>query len=374
MNLITIIGARPQFIKCAPVSLEIKSTKNTLNPIFEKVIHTGQHFDKEMSKNFFDELDIQEPDYNLGIAGGRHGSSTGRMIEGIEKILIEENPNLVIVYGDTNSTLAGSIAASKLNIPIVHIESGLRSFNRSQPEEKNRIITDHLSEICFAPTKTAIENLLREGISKKRIVKTGDVMADSVKKFGIETQKEKDFLKKLNIKNQVFILSTIHRAENTDDIYALKSIFEALNYISKLNKDNSQPIPVVIPLHPRTKSALIKNNLSHLLDPLIVLDPIGFKLSMFLQKNASLIVTDSGGIQKEAYINKTPCLTVREETEWKELLKTGWNKLTLPKDKNKIIKDINIQLKFNKKNPTPNFYGDGDSSKTIVNFLQKTFC
>ena len=364
MKLIyTILGARPQFIKAAPLSKEINSKYN--DTLKEEIIHTGQHFDENMSGKFFEELQIKQPKYHLNINKGTHGANTGRMIEGVEEILIKKKPNAVIVYGDTNSTLAGALAASKLNIPIFHIESGLRSFNRKQPEEQNRVLTDHLSELCFAPTNQAVLNLLKESINQDRIIKTGDIMADSMRIFKEKANERNYLLKKFNIENQNFILLTLHRQENVDNKETLNEILVGLSNLK---------LPVVFPIHPRTREKINKFDLDFLLKNFIISEPLGFIDMMFLEKNASLIVTDSGGIQKEAYLQKTPCITLRKETEWVELVEQGWNKLTNPLDAKEIENSINFELnnKFKRKNM--NLYGEGFASKeileSIINILQ----
>ena len=363
MKLIyTILGARPQFIKAAPLSKEINSKYNDI--FKEEIIHTGQHFDENMSGKFFEELQIKQPRYLLNINKGTHGANTGRMIEGIEEILIKKKPNAVIVYGDTNSTLAGALAASKLNIPIFHIESGLRSFNRKQPEEQNRVLTDHLSELCFAPTNQSVLNLLNESINKDRIIKTGDIMADSMRIFEEKANERNFLLKKFNIENQNFILLTLHRQENVDYKEILYSILKGLSNIK---------LPVIFPLHPRTKEKINKFGLNYLLKNFIILEPLGFIDMMFLEKNASLIVTDSGGIQKEAYFQKTPCITLRKETEWVELIEHGWNKLTNPNNSKEIENSINYALNNNLKRKNINLYGQGYASKEILESIMKFF-
>lgn len=362
-NIYTILGARPQFIKASPLSKEIYSTyKNYLN---EEIIHTGQHYDANMSANFFDELELKKPEYQLNINKGTHGANTGRMIEGIEKILIKKKPDGVIVYGDTNSTLAGSLAACKLNIPIFHIEAGLRSFNRNQPEEQNRILTDHLSDLCFAPTNQAQDNLLKESIKKERIIRTGDIMADTSRIFKEKANQRTYLLKRFNICKKKYILLTLHRQENVD---TKDNLYKILNGFININ------LPIIFPLHPRTKIKIDEFELNYLLEKFILTQPIGFIDMMFLESNASLIVTDSGGIQKEAYLQKTPCLTLRQETEWVELIEHGWNKLTNPLESENIESLINSQInnKFKRKNI--DLYGNGFAAKkileSIISFLK----
>ena len=356
LKIITILGARPQFIKAATISRAINLIKNNKKNICEKILLTGQHYDKNMCEDFFGELNMPKPSFNLNINGGTHGSNTGRMIDAIEKILLAEKPNGVLLYGDTNSTLAGAIAATKLNISIFHVEAGLRSFNRKQPEEKNRILTDHISDICFAPTSIAVKNLLKEGISKKRIICTGDVMFDAIKIFKFNEDKS-EILERLKIKNQNYVLVTIHREENTENLDKLINIFNALGKIK---------IPVVVVLHPRTKAKLKNNNLSDLLKPLIISSPLGYYDINFLEKKAKVIITDSGGLQKEAFFHGTPCVTVRSETEWIELTRCGWNKMADPSNELNILKSVEEQLIFNKNQVRPDFYGNGNASQKIV--------
>ena len=362
MKIFTMVGTRPQFIKASVLSKEIEKTINTEQPISEILIHTGQHYDQNMSDKFFKELGIPEPKYNLGVGGGTHGENTGRMIELIEKILIAEKPDFLLVYGDTDSTLAGSIAASKIGVPILHVESGLRSYIRTQPEEINRLITDHLSHTCFAPTKLAVDNLLKEGIEEKRIFLSGDIMVDCVRVFGSgDINKCSTFINnKLSPKE--YILTTIHRAENTNNVAVLTSILLALNKIST---------KIVLPIHPRTRKIIKENNLMHLVKNLVCIEPQSYKNMAILSKNALVIITDSGGLQKEAYLYSVPCLTLRERTEWQELVDSGWNKLCNPSDGEDIIRALEIQKSFSLNSNHPNFYGEGYSSKEIVSFLQK---
>lgn len=363
MKLITVVGARPQFIKAAAVSNAIHACSSGKSPIVEKILHTGQHYDAAMSDQFFSELGIPEPAFHLGIGGGTHGSNTGRMLEEIEGVLLKERPDALLVYGDTDSTLAGALAASKLKIPVVHVEAGLRSFNRHQPEEQNRVLTDHLAEICFAPTDIAVEHLHSEGIPQERIVRTGDVMADVARIFGEQSvASSAEILNELNIPDAPFILSTIHRAENTDDHQSLESILKALGEAA---------LPVVLPLHPRTSARIDEYNLTHLLEPLHVTEPLGFLAMVLLERLAVLVVTDSGGVQKEAFFQGTPCVTVRSETEWVELVECGWNLLSNPTDSAAIISSINDQLMFDISQARPSLYGDGYAADAIVARLQE---
>ncbi|MFC1886505.1 non-hydrolyzing UDP-N-acetylglucosamine 2-epimerase, partial [Thermodesulfobacteriota bacterium] len=320
MKIVTIIGARPQFVKAASVSRAIyeynTQNKGQAKPIEEVIIHTGQHFDTNMSDIFFEEMNIPKPDYNLGINSASHGAMTGRMLIRIEEILIREKPDWVNVYGDTNSTLAGALASAKLNISVAHVESGLRSFNRRMPEEHNRVLTDHCSDILFCPTDTAVKNLENEGITKG-VYKVGDVMFDSVL-YNIKlTVKHSKIIESLKLKPKAYALATIHRAENTDNIDRLNSIFSALEQIA------SNGLPVVVPLHPRTRKILNHSDIT--LKYITIIEPISYIDMLMLEKEASLIFTDSGGVQKEAYWMKVPCITLRDETEWVETIEEGWN-------------------------------------------------
>ena len=315
MKVITVIGARPQFIKATVVSNAFR-----VRGIQELILHTGQHFDGNMSDVFFNELGITKPAFNLGIGGGSHGQNTGRMIEGVEKVLMDEKPDWLLVYGDTDSTLAGTLAAVKLNIPIAHVEAGLRSFNRRMPEEINRILTDHAASLLFAPTSNAVEQLAAEGIYGSKVINTGDVMFDAALFYGKQAEISSQILETLELKKKGYILATIHRAENTDDPNRLDAIF------SGIGKTNKQ---VVLPMHPRTRSRLLSNNLTIPLNVLVI-EPVGYLDMVMLEKNASLIVTDSGGIQKEAFFYEVPCLTLRDETEWVELVDAGWNQVVPP--------------------------------------------
>ncbi len=321
MKVVTIIGARPQFIKAAAVSAVLKKNSE----IHEVLLHTGQHFDDNMSKNFFDELEITTPQYNLGISGGLHGAQTGRMLEKVEETLVDESPDAVMVYGDTNSTLAGALAASKLHIPVVHIEAGLRSFNRHMPEEINRLVTDHLSDALFVPTSTGIENLRREGILEEKLHFVGDVMYDAALHFGKKAEHSSSILDRLKLASKKYVLATIHRAENTDTPHLLHALLDGLMQIART-------IPVILPLHPRTRK-IIENDdrLSKLnaIKGLQIIDPVGYLDMILLEKNAQLIATDSGGVQKEAFFYRVPCVTLRNETEWTELVELGWNTLRI---------------------------------------------
>ena len=361
-SIYTIIGARPQFVKAAAVSRAIRKNMNKLCTINEIIIHTGQHYDDKMSKQFFLELGIPKPAINLGIGGGSHGSNTGRMIEAIEKVLMDGKPDAVLVYGDTDSSLAAAIAACKINISILHVEAGLRSYNATQPEEKNRKIIDHISEICFAPTKAAADNLKKEGIVESKIQLIGDVMADSARIFSKEAEINADrLLKNKKLQKNSFILSTFHRAENTDNQIRLKEILKALSHA---------PIPVIVPLHPRTKSKISEYGLEKLLDNIIISEPVGFLDMLTLEKYSSVIVTDSGGMQKEAYLQGTPCVTIRDETEWLELLENEWNILADTRNSEDILIAIEKQLRNHKIAKRTELYGDGYAANKLVDIIQ----
>jgi UDP-GlcNAc3NAcA epimerase len=314
MKVATVIGARPQFIKAATVSRAF-----TKSGVEEIIIHTGQHFDANMSDVFFREMEIPEPHYHLEINSLSHGAMTGRMLEKIEEVLIKEKPGVVLVYGDTNSTLAGALAASKLHIPVAHVEAGLRSFDMNMPEEVNRILTDRISQYLFCPTKTAVKNLMKEGFEyfPCSIEQPGDVMYDAVMFYKEKAQAASSILKNTGLKPQGFALVTLHRAENTNDTVRLKNICNALNEIHKT-------LPVLLPLHPRTKGFLASQKISL---EVKVIDPVGYFDMISLLDNCRLVLTDSGGLQKEAYFFSRFCITLRDQTEWVELVESGANEL-----------------------------------------------
>ena len=314
-KIVSVLGARPQFIKAAVLSRIIREK----NEFSEVIIHTGQHFDSNMSDVFFHEMHIPKPKYNLDVNGIGHGAMTGKMLEQIEKVLLKEDPDLVVVYGDTNSTLAGALAAKKLDIRVAHVEAGLRSFNMAMPEEVNRILTDRISDLLLCPTITALSNLKAEGFDgfDAKVVLSGDIMGDSVAYYGQLSNEKSTILKKLKLEGQTFILATIHRQENTDDPKILGSILKALN-------DISLDTLVVIPLHPRTRRMMEKFDLSF---KGLTIDPVGYFDMLELLKNCRLVITDSGGLQKEAYFNQKPCVIAREETEWVELVEAGFARI-----------------------------------------------
>jgi len=409
MKIATIIGARPQFIKAAAVSRAIAAHNRAVCPtaqaaaaianpgahngvapppvIEEILIHTGQHYDDGMSAVFFRELDIPEPKYNLNIGSGPHGRQTGRMLAAIEEVLLAEKPDWVLIYGDTNSTLAGALAAAKLHIPIAHVEAGLRSFNRRMPEEINRVVADQLSSLLLCPSQTAVDNLAAEGIGGKndekmgavphfpqRVVITGDVMADALQfaaaKVGAKAAPQaaavvadpatqasahSDIMARLGLQPQRYLLATVHRAENTDDPQRLSDILSAFAALDE---------PVVFPAHPRTRKFLHEKNYQP--PPHVrLIDPVGYFDIVALEKSARLLLTDSGGMQKEAYWLKVPCITLRDETEWVETVDAGWNVLTGADDK----KIIHAALNFTPPQEHPPLYGDGQTAEKILGIL-----
>ena len=377
MKIVTIVGARPQFIKAAPVSKAIeKYNSETGNPkLTEIIVHTGQHFDADMSDIFFRELDIPEPDYNLDVNNSSHGAMTGRMLVKIEEVLIREKPDWALTYGDTNSTLAGALAAVKLYIPVAHVEAGLRSFNRKMPEEHNRVLTDHCSDILFCPTRTAIENLNREGISGKDsssaaggnrplVALVGDVMYDSVLHNMEIAEKYSDILKKLNLKPKGYALATVHRAENTDQPERLKSILQGFEEIAQ------EGLQVIIPVHPRTRQSLKNSKFSIKNSKLNFIKPVSYLDMLLLEKSAQVILTDSGGVQKEAYWFEVPCITLRDETEWVETVDAGWN-VVVGADHKKIVDAAKF---FKRPDHLSDLYGDGRAGEKIVEILVNDGC
>lgn len=353
ITVFTVVGARPQFIKAAVVSRAFRSHHSGVREI---LVHTGQHYDSNMSDIFFDELDIPKPDYNLGIGGGSHGQNTGRMLEKIENLLIVEKPDWVLVYGDTDSTLAGALAASKLHIPVVHVESGLRSYNRRMPEEINRILTDHVSTVLFCPTSDAKLNLQREGISLDKIHVVGDVMYDAAIFYKNLARMPAWFIDS-GMEIGSFILCTVHRAENTDDMDRMRNIFDGLA---------SSEIPVILPLHPRTRARLQNMGLS-IPDNIKIFEPVGYPEMVWLEINCRLIATDSGGVQKEAYFHKKPCITLRDETEWVELVTMKVNDLVgvSPRKIRNSLQRSWIDGAFD----NMEVYGCGDSGEIIATYL-----
>lgn len=359
MKVCTIIGARPQFVKAAVISAKFAELAGELRGLEEVIIHTGQHYDPEMSGIFFEELKIPREKYNLESGSGSHGAQTGKMLEKIEKVLIDEKPDCVLIYGDTNSTLAGALAAAKLNIPCAHVEAGMRSFNRKMPEEINRVVADHICNFNFCSTETAVRNLRNEGRGDTAFL-VGDVMFDCSLKFEKIAEKHYDIMGKFSLEKGEFILMTCHRQENTDSPERLANIVAAVNEVSK-------KYTIVFPVHPRTKKFLEANNLKF--SPAVkTVAPLSYFEMLILEKNARFILTDSGGVQKEAFFFRVPCVTMRDETEWVETVELGWNVIT-GADKDRILSAI---ANFAKNPPAVNDslpYGSGDASDKIVRQL-----
>lgn len=363
MKILSIVGARPQFIKAAAVWRAL-GERSGVEP---RLIHTGQHYDDNMSAIFFRELGLPEADLNLGIGSDSHGAQTGRMLIAIEKALIDERPDWVIVYGDTNSTLAGALAASKLHLPLAHVEAGLRSFDRRMPEEINRVLTDQVSDRLFAPTETAVANLEREGIDSARISLVGDVMYDSALYYLEKSSQRASPAEALGLQPGEYLLATVHRAENTDEPEYLARIFKALQEVAAT-------LPVVVPLHPRTRKLLAR---AAILDEasrsLILIEPQGYLDMIRLEQEARIIVTDSGGIQKEAFFTRVPCVTLREQTEWTELIDLGWNRLAPPSGdlpiEEVILNAIAERARPAEEDAAHRLYGGGHAAEEIVRKL-----
>ena len=352
MKILSVVGARPQFIKAAPLSKKLRTSQQ------EILLHTGQHYDYLLSAVFFEELGLPEPDYNLGVGSGSHGRQTARMLMGIEKVLLQEKPDLVLVYGDTNSTLAGALAAAKQHIPVAHVEAGLRSFDRRMPEEINRVIADHLCTLLFCPTATAVRNLKAEGIRKGAYL-VGDVMVDTLQAgLRLTTRaRASALLERLDLTPKTYLLATFHRAANTDDLRNLSSILAAFNALEET---------VVFPVHPRTREAI--KALGWKAGPKVrFLKPLSYLDNLILEKSARLILTDSGGMQKEAYLLGVPCLTLRIETEWVETVEAGWN-LLVGSDTESIVEGVRS---FRPRGRRRRFMGGGDASDEILSILEK---
>ncbi|MFI5348162.1 MAG: non-hydrolyzing UDP-N-acetylglucosamine 2-epimerase [Elusimicrobiota bacterium] len=350
MKILTVVGARPQFIKAAALSRELRRAHR------EILVHTGQHYSGNMSDIFFKELDLPAPDYNLGVGSGGHGVQTGRMLARIETVLLKERPDCVLVYGDTNSTLAGALAAVKLHIPVVHVEAGLRSFNRGMPEEINRILTDQASTLLFCPSRTAAANLRKEGIvAGVHIV--GDIMQDALLFAARKAARRSAVLQKLGLEPGGYLLATVHRAENTDDPVRLRRILSALRTLAKGE-------PVIFPVHPRTKKQMRALGAGH--GRVRMIAPVGYLDMIMLERSARLILTDSGGVQKEAYWLEVPCLTLRDETEWVETVPSGWNRLVGANEQ-----DI-VRAARAARRPAahPHLYGDGRSARRCASLLR----
>jgi UDP-GlcNAc3NAcA epimerase len=358
MKIAIVVGARPNFIKVAPLITAINKSKKKHKKLSFILIHTGQHFDENMSEIFFEEMKIPKPDYSLNVGSGSHGKQTGEMIIKIEEVLMQEKPDFLVSIGDTNSTLAGALAASKLRIPIGHIEGGLRMYNKDIAEDVNRVLTDHMSALIFVPTVIGKGNLLKEGISPKMIFNYGDIMYDAMLQFNKIADKTSVLSKTLQLKKKGFILATVHRAENTANIDLAKMILDAFVELSK-------EIDIVLPMHPRTSKLLAEHNLlDHYAKHIKIIPPIGYLDMLAMEKNAKLVVTDSGGVQKEAFFQKTPCV-ILFDTPWTELLDLGWNVVVHPKSTKYIVKNIQKALQSKGgKNATP--YGKGNTSELIL--------
>ena len=360
LKLVTVIGARPQFIKAASVSRAIarfNADSPAADRMDEAIVHTGQHYDHNMSKVFFDELEIPEPRFNLGVGSGLHGRQTGAMLDGIEQVLLTEKPDWVLIYGDTNSTLAGAIAAVKLHIPVAHVEAGLRSFNRRMPEEINRVVADCVSSLLFCPTRVAVANLAREGITRG-VHNVGDVMYDSVLFNAALAAKRSNVLSALSLTPKSYFLATIHRAENTDEPNRLSEILAALA---------SAGAPVILPVHPRTRKVMRSQGLAAA-ENVRITEPASYLDTLVLEKNARAVLTDSGGMQKEAYFFDVPCVTLREETEWIELVEAGVNRLA-GSDRQRIMEGIAWSSRWRPPPRSEALYGDGNAGRAIVNLL-----
>lgn len=378
------MGARPQFIKAAPVNraiAEYNRLASHSSRLTEVIIHTGQHFDADMSDVFFKELNIPTPEYNLGINSANHGAMTGRMLEKIEELLIKEKPDWVLVYGDTNSTLAGALAAVKLHIPIAHVEAGLRSFNREMPEEHNRVLTDHCADLLFCPSQTAVQNLQKEGFSNiindgkllerkffenalsafsfqlsPLVINVGDTMYDAVLQFSEIARKQSTILEELELTSKEYLLATVHRPYNTNIPENLQNILSAFLEINE---------PIVFPVHPRTKQCLIDSTFNLQNSKLRCIPPVGYLDMLMLEQNAKALLTDSGGMQKEAYFFGVPCVTMRTETEWIETAQAGWN-VVVGANREKII---NAVRSFKTGTPRPKLYGDGRAAENVIQYL-----
>jgi UDP-GlcNAc3NAcA epimerase len=357
LKVLSVVGARPQFIKAAPVSRALRRAHIT-----EFLVHTGQHYDVQMSEVFFTELEIPIPDLNLNVGSGNHGAQTGAMLAGLERTILEQNPDWVLVYGDTNSTLAGALAAAKLHVPVAHVEAGLRSFNRRMPEEINRTVADAVATTLFVPTEAGRQNLLREGVSEDRICWTGDVMLDAMLMFREQAVRSSQILDRLGLRSTPFVLATIHRPENTDDSSRLTAILQGLRAVAGT-------LRVILPLHPRTRARLTQ--LPQMKSETVeIIEPVGFLDMIRLEMTAQVIATDSGGIQKEAFFHGVPCVTLRAETEWTELVDLGWNRLVPPLSPDAIAETILAARGAKGRAATP--YGDGHASERIAQALLNT--
>jgi UDP-GlcNAc3NAcA epimerase len=360
MKIVTVVGARPQFVKAATVSAEIARRARAGHPIEEILVHTGQHYDQNMSQVFFDQLAVPRPKYNLAVGSGSHGAMTGKMLAAVEQILLDEKPDWLLVYGDTNSTLAGALAAAKLHVPVCHVEAGLRSFDKRMPEEINRILTDHVSDLLLCPTHVAIKNLSNEGV-RQGVHHVGDVMYDAALIFAQVASQSAGVLERHGLKPKSFCLATVHRAENTDDPRRLTGILEALSALATPAR------PLLLPLHPRTRATLKRSGLESLVTDhpaLLVVEPVSFLDMIVLEQQAVLILTDSGGVQKEAYFHGVPCVTLRDETEWVETIEAGWNQLA-GADRARIERAAATA----RPGRVIDEYGDGKAASKVVDLL-----
>jgi UDP-GlcNAc3NAcA epimerase len=355
LKVLSVVGARPQFIKAAPVGRALR-----LATITEFLVHTGQHYDQQMSDVFFTELGIPMPDLNLNVGSASHGAQTGAMLAGLERTILEQKPDWVLVYGDTNSTLAAALAAAKLNVPVAHVEAGLRSFNRHMPEEINRVVADAVATVLFVPTESGRQNLLREGVAEDRICWTGDVMLDAMLMFRERAVRSSSILERLGLRNTPFVLATIHRPENTDDPGRLEVVLDGL-------RAAAGTLRVILPLHPRTRARLA-GVIPKEIKPLEIIEPVGFLDMVRLEMAAEVIATDSGGVQKEAFFHGVPCVTLRSETEWTELLDLGWNRLVPALRADTIAEAILAARRTQGSMARP--YGDGHASERIAQALK----
>jgi UDP-GlcNAc3NAcA epimerase len=362
MKIVTVVGARPQFIKASAFTRVAAAGQG----ISEILVNTGQHYDDSMSDIFFRELEIGVPAYNLGIRGKRHGEMTGRQLEAVESVLIAEKPDVVLVYGDTNSTLAGALAAVKLHIPVAHVEAGLRSFNRAMPEEINRVLTDHISTVLYPPTAAGERQLAQEGVAADKIVQVGDIMFDVALYFGARAIKESDIVSRLGLRPGGYAISTVHRAENTDDPVRLAAVLEGLREVAR-------SMPVVLPLHPRTRGVLsAAGELDQVARDIILVEPLGYLDMTALVASARLVLTDSGGLQKEAYFHRVPAVTLRTETEWRELVDIGANRLPARLDRDGIGEAVSAAL-ASTVDHAHSPYGDGQAAAKIADDLLSRF-
>ncbi|WP_168713344.1 non-hydrolyzing UDP-N-acetylglucosamine 2-epimerase [Cochlodiniinecator piscidefendens] len=356
MKILTVLGARPQFIKAAPLSHAIRAQGG----IEDIILHTGQHYDSNMSDVFFDELGIEAPRYHLNIGGGTHGAMTGRQLVEIEAVLLENRPDVLLVYGDTNSTVAGALAAAKLDIPVAHVEAGLRSFNRKMPEEINRVLTDHISTWLFPPSEAAVAHLRTEGIDHDRVMNVGDIMYDAARLFGEKAARTSDICNRLGLEEKAFRLATVHRQENTDDPARLRVILETLATLA-------EEMPLVLPLHPRTRARCANSpELMSLLSKLTLTEPLGFFDIIRLQQAAMTLVTDSGGMQKEAFFHKTPVVVLRTETEWTELVDLNWARLIPPFETQDVLNSI-MEFERVETRLVGEPYGNAHAAEKILN-------